>query len=147
MADSKVSDMTAATSVNSADVLYLVQNNADKKLSIATLLGNLPNSLMKVGGNLVLGGTPQTLAGSGAIQTTQTLSVISNTGSSALTISNGTFEGQLKVILMTSASGPSTISANLGVSNIAFSQAGHTMLLIWYNNKWWPLGGTATVSI
>ena len=147
MADSKVTDMTAATSVNSADVLYLVQNNADKKLSIATLLGNLPNSLMKVGGYLVLGGTPQTLAGAGTIQTTQTLSVITNTGSSALTISNGTYEGQLKVILMTSASGTSTISANLGVSNIAFNRAGHTMLLIWYNSKWWPLGGTATVSI
>jgi len=45
MADSKVTDFSAATSVNSADVLYLIQGTADKKISISTLLANLPNSL------------------------------------------------------------------------------------------------------
>lgn len=144
MADSKVTDMPAATSVNTADVLYLIQANTDKEISIATLLANLPNTITKLSGLLVLGGTPQTLLNSGTITTTQTLTAISNDASSALTINNGAYPGQIKVLICTSASATSTLTSNVGPGSIAFSRAGHTMLLVWYAGSWWPIGGTAT---
>ena len=148
MADSKVTDLTAATSVNSADVLYLVQSSTDKKLSISTLLANLPATLTKFSGLLALGGTAQTLAGSGAINITSTVTFISNTGSAALTIADGTYDGQLKIIVCTSATSNSTISSNVGAASIVFSEPGHTAILMYRStdSKWYVLGGTATIS-
>lgn len=147
MADSKVTDFSAATSVNSADVLYLIQGTADKKISISTLLANLPNSLTKFSGLIALAfNGAQTLAGSGTIQTTQTLTLISNTGTiSSLGINDGLYEGQIKVIMCTSASANSTITSNIKATSITFNSAGDTALLVWYGSDWWVLGGTATV--
>jgi len=42
MADSKLSELTPATSVGASDSTYLVQSNVSKKVDIATLFGNLP---------------------------------------------------------------------------------------------------------
>jgi len=150
MADSKVTDMTAATSVNSADVMYLVQSNTDKKLSISTLLGNLPNTPVKLSGLFALGlGNPQAITNVGTINATTTLTVISNeTGSYSLDLNNGTQVGQIKLVFCGSASGTSTVSGtNLNATSIVFNDAGQTALLIWYQSKWWPLGGTATINL
>ncbi len=147
MADSKVTDFSAATSVNSADVLYLIQSSSDKKLSISTLLGNLPNTISKFSGQVVLGGTPQTIVGSGTITVTQTLTTISNTATSSLTISDGLYDGQIKIILMTAATHTSSITNNLSVTSIGFTQPGHSVQLFWYNGNWWPIGGTAVITV
>jgi len=148
MADSKVTDLTAATSVNSADVLYLIQSNTDKKVSISTLLANLPATLTKFSGLLALGGTTQTLANSGAINITSTTTFISNTGNSSLTIADGTYDGQLKLVICTSATATSTLSANIGAVSVQFSEPGHSVILMYRStdSKWYVLGGTATVN-
>lgn len=149
MADSKVTDMTAATSVNAADVLYVVQSSADKKLSMSTLLANLPNTLTKFSGLLALSvGSPQTITNAGTINATKFLTTISNeAGSFSLSIDNGSYDGQLKLVMCTSASGTSTLSANIAGASIQFNSRGDTALLIWYNNFWWVLGGTANVTL
>jgi len=110
-------------------------------------LANLPNSLTKFSGLIALAfNGAQTLAGSGTIQTTQTLTLISNTGTtSSLGISDGLYEGQIKVIMCTSASANSTITSNIKATSITFNSAGDTALLVWYGSDWWVLGGTATV--
>jgi len=145
---SKVVDMTAAASVNVTDLLYLIQNDEDdRKLTIATLLGNLPNTIAKLGGLLVLGGTPQLLVNSGVITTAQTITVLSNDGTAAITINDGTYVGQLKVVLFTGGSETATLSANISVTSIAFSSPGHSTVLIWYGSAWWPIGGTATITV
>jgi hypothetical protein len=41
MADSKLSELTAGTSVNSSDLLYLVQNGASKRITAANLHAGL----------------------------------------------------------------------------------------------------------
>lgn len=149
MADTKVSALTAATSVNSADVLYLIQSSTDKKISISTLLANLPATVTKFSGLIALGlSSPQTITNSGAIANTQTLTVISNdTANSALTIANGTYEGQLKLILCSAALGNSVLTgSNIQAGSITFNSSGDTALLIWYNTDWWFIGGTASVS-
>jgi hypothetical protein len=149
MADSKVTDFTAATSVNPADVLYVIQGSNDRKISMSTLLANLPDSLTKFSGLVALAmNNAQTLVGSGAIQTTQTLTLISNTGATSyLTLNNGAFDGQIKIVLCTSATSNSTITNNIKATNITFSKAGDTVLLVWFNAEWWVLGGTAVVVV
>jgi hypothetical protein len=149
MADTKVSAMTAATSVNSADVLYLIQAGTDKKVSISTLLANLPATLTKFSGLLALGlNSPQSVTNGGTINATSTLTIVSNdTASSTLVISNGSYEGQLKLVFCISALGTSTITDNIKATSIEFSEPGHTALLVWYSNDWWFVGGTATVNI
>lgn len=149
MADSKVTELTAATSVNSADVLYLVQSSADKKLSISTLLANLPNTLTQFSGLIALGlQNPQTITNAGAINATTFLTTISNeAGAFALTIADGSYVGQLKLIVCSSAAGSSIISSNVKAGNITFSEPGHTALLVWYSSDWWVIGGTATVTL
>jgi len=149
MADSKVSALTAATSVNSADVLYLIQSSTDKKISISTLLANLPATLAQFTGLVALRGTAQTLVGSGAINITSTLTLISNSGTAALTLADGTYNGQLKTIVMTGASATSTLSANIyGASTVAFSAQGKTVTLMYVSSltSWVIIGGTATIT-
>jgi hypothetical protein len=147
MADTKVTDFTAATSVNSADVLYLIQGSNDRKITLSTLLANLPNSLTKFSGLVALAmNGAQTLIGSGVVQTTQTLTLISNTGTTgSLTINDGSFDGQLKLIMFTSGAANSTITSNIKATSITFNSVGDTALLVWYSNDWWVLGGTATI--
>lgn len=148
MADSKVSELTAATSVNSADVLYLIQSNTDKKLSMSTLLANLPNTLTKFSGLLALSlNNPQTLVGTGVVNATTFMTRVSNTaGVFALSLADGAHDGQMKLILCTSAAGISTISSGLKGCTAAFTETGHTLLLVWYVDDWWPIGGTATLT-
>jgi hypothetical protein len=148
MADSKVTDLTAATSVNSADVLYLIQTNTDKKISISTLLANLPNTLTQFSGLLAVGlNNPQTIANSGTVNATTFMTVITNTaGTYSLSLTDGTYQGQLKLIMCSSASGSTSITSNLKGCNAAFTEAGQTLLLVWYQTDWWVIGGSAELT-
>ena len=146
MANGKLTDFDVATSVESTDKAYLVRSGVDLQITLATLFANIP-SPMKTASPLYLGGTPQTLAGAGIVTVTQTTTQISNTGNVALSINDGLFDGQLKIILTTSASNTSTLSGvNLAVTSISFDMAGKTMILFWQGTKWWPLSGTATIN-
>lgn len=146
MSDSKVTEMTAATSVNSADVLYLIQNSTDKKISVATLLANLPTTATKLSGTFSLSGTSQTINNSGAVNVTASVTKITNDAAATLTIANGTTEGQIKVILCTAGTNTTTLSSNVGPGIIRFQRAGHSVLLIWQSGSWWPIGGTAPIT-
>ena len=149
MADSKVSELTAATTVNSADLLYLIQSSTDKKISISTLLANLPNTLLKVGGLFAFNlNSPQSISNAGTINATTFMTTISNTaGVYALNLDDGTYVGQLKLVMCTAAAGSSSITSNIkGITSVAFTEPGHTILLGWYTNDWWIIGGSATVT-
>ena len=97
MADSKVSDLIAATSVNPTDVVYLVQSSTDKKLSISTLLANLPSVLTKFSGLVALGGTSQSISNTGAIDATSTVTYLTNSTNASISINNGSYDGQIKI--------------------------------------------------
>jgi len=149
MADSKVSALTAATTLGTADILYLVQSSTDKKLSIATLLGNLPDTPTKFRGLLALDvSSPQTVSNAGTINSTETVTLLtSEAGAYSVSISDGTHTGQIKIIMCSSAAGTQTIISNIKATSIAFSEVGHTAILMWYSSDWWILGGTATITI
>ena len=146
MADSKVTDLQSATSVNTTDVAYLVQGSTDKKISVSTFLANLPNTPTRLKGTLSLAGTVQSLVGEGTIETTQNITLLTNSADCTINIADGTYDGQIKIVIATAVLGTSTLSSNLGVSQIAFSAVGHSVTLIWLSGNWWPIGGTAVIT-
>jgi hypothetical protein len=150
MADSKVTAMTAATSVLGTDVLYLVKpatSPYDHKVTVANLFGGIAVPVV-LQDDLILGGTVQTLTSAGAISiATLVTRINSPDGAGTLTIADGV-EGQIKVIIMVSnsASHALTISSNIGHSSIVFNSVGDTANLIFLAGNWYFLGGTATVT-
>jgi hypothetical protein len=150
MADSKVTAMTAATSVLGTDVLYLVKpatSPYDHKVTVANLFGGIAVPVV-LQDDLILGGTVQTLTSAGAISiATLVTKITSPSGAGTLTIADGV-DGQIKVIIMVSnsASHALTISSNIGHSSIVFNSVGDTANLIFLSGNWYFLGGTATVT-
>ena len=150
MADSKVTAMTAATSVLGTDVLYLVKpatSPYDHKVTVANLFGGIAVPVV-LQDDLILGGTVQTLTSAGAISiATLVTKITSPSGAGTLTIADGV-DGQIKVIIMVSnsASHALTISSNIGHSSIVFNSAGDTANLIFLTGNWYFLGGPATVT-
>jgi hypothetical protein len=150
MADSKVTAMTAATSVLGTDVLYLVKpatSPYDHKVTVANLFGGIAVPVV-LQDDLILGGTVQTLTSAGAISiATLVTKITSPSGAGTLTIADGV-DGQIKVIIMVSnsASHALTISSNIGHSSIVFNSVGDTANLIFLTGNWYFLGGTATVT-
>ena len=144
----KVTNFTPATSVASTDTLYLVQSSTDKSLSIATLFADVPVTTSH-SGRLAVTGT-HTLNGAGEISVSTNITLITNPDASGnLTIGSG-ITGQIKIITMTSNNGGHTLSlqdSQLAHAQIDFSSAGHTATLIYINDRWYMIGGTATVSV
>jgi len=150
MADSKVTAMTAATSVLGTDVLYLVKpatSPYDHKVTVANLFGGIAVPVV-LQDDLILGGTVQTLTSAGAISiATLVTKITSPSGAGTLTIADGV-DGQIKVIIMVSnnANHALTINSNIGHTSIVFNSIGDTANLIFLAGNWYFLGGTATVT-
>jgi hypothetical protein len=138
--DAKVTDGTTATSVQSTDVVYLVRGTSDMQSTLATLFGTGVPSIMRLSHQLFLGGTPQTFNNSGLITATESITHLTNDTTAALTISDGLYEGQLKLIVADTMGATSTLTgANIKGSSITFSAVGQTAILIWSNSAWYRL--------
>ena len=103
MADQKISELTAATSGASADLLHIVQGGANKKLTVQNLLEGIAGNI-KLDGFLAFDGTAEAVTAAGsavAINVTSPLSNITSTGatvsSNSLTLADGV-QGQIKII-------------------------------------------------
>ena len=68
MADSKVSALTAATTIGGSDQLYLIQSSASKKVTADVLFESIINPTLS--GNITIGDTRQTLGSAGIISNT-----------------------------------------------------------------------------
>jgi hypothetical protein len=147
MADSKVSELTSATSLGGSDVFYLVQSNTSKKITTATIFANAANVTLK--DVITVGSTPQSLGAAGIVSLSTPITHLSVGGDSGtLQIPTGS-NGQVKLLVMTASSGGSyTINnANLAANaNVVFEQAGHSAQLLYTNSKWYVIGGTANVT-
>ena len=134
----KVTDYNAVTSVQAADVLYLIRNSTDEKVLIQTLFGTIPVPI-KTTERLFLGGTPQTINNGGAIVETTSVTLITNDSISALTIQNGESDGQIKILIFTAGVSNSTISGANLIAPIVLNTVGQTTLLLWQGTHWWVL--------
>jgi len=143
MADSKVSELTAATNVGGSDLLYLVQSNTSKRLPISTLFANAANVNLK--GNVNLGSSSQALSSPGGIDMGNVVSVLTSDASGGnVTIPNGTPNAVKIVVMGSTAGGSYTLRGNIAANaNILFSSAGNTATLLYTDSKWYMIGGTA----
>ena len=149
MADSKISELTSATSIGVSDLLYVVQSNTSKKLTTAVLFANAANVTLK--GNINLDSSVQTLSTAGAITLTSPITHLSADASGgAITIPAGT-TNQLKYVVMTSTAGGSYtingVGSNIAANaNVVFSAVGKTAQLLYTDSKWFMVGGSATLT-
>ena len=146
MADSKVSELTSATTVGVADTLYLVQSNTSKKVTAATLFANAANVILK--GNVNLDTSLQLLASPGIVDLTKLVTHLSADASGGTLVLPAGTTHQVKYLIMIASSGGSyTISSNIANSaNIVFNTVGDTAQLLYTNNKWFVVGGTASIT-
>jgi hypothetical protein len=146
MADSKLSELTAATSAAGADTLYLVQGSTSKKLTVANLFADVSTSV--VFNDKIRIGDSETKTARGEISSLYNITYLSDIDSAGnMTMAAGV-DGQIKIIVMVSNLGGHTITlqgATLA-NDIAFSSVGHSVTLLYNNSKWYVIGGTATVS-
>jgi monoamine oxidase len=147
MADSKVSELTSATSVGVADFLYLVQSDTSKKVTAAVMFANAANVTLK--GNINLDSSVQTISTAGTMVdlTKPVTHLAADASGGSIAIPSGT-ANQIKYITMISTSGGSfAISSNIANSQtITFSAVGKTAQLLYTNSKWHMVGGTATIA-
>ena len=147
MSDSKVSELTSATSLGVSDYLYVVQSNASKKITAATMFANAAN--VTLSGNLNLQSSVQLVTSAGtSIDLTKPVSHLAADASGGTIFMPAGTTNQIKYLVMISTSGGSfSISSNVaGSQTITFSAVGKTAQLLYTNNKWHMVGGTASIA-
>ena len=147
MSDSKVSELTSATSLGVSDYLYVVQSNASKKITAATMFANAAN--VTLSGNLNLQSSVQLVTSAGTtIDLTKPISHLAADASGGTIFMPTGTTNQIKYLVMISTSGGSfSISSNVaGSQTITFSAVGKTAQLLYTNNKWHMVGGTASIA-
>lgn len=146
MADSKVSDLTTATTVGSSDLFYLVQSNDSKKVTAATLFSSAAN--VTLNGNVNFQSGVQLLASPGIIDLKKPVTHLSSDSSGGtLVLPAGTIN-QVKIVAMIStAGGTYTIRSNIANSaSVVFNNVGDTATMMYTNGKWFVIGGTASLT-
>ena len=148
MADSKVSDLTAATQAQGADQMYLVQSSTSKAITAANLFGYI-NTPAVFNDKLVIG-DHDTITAAGVLSTDTNVTFINDpAGTGACSIGAGT-DGQIKIVIMSSNSGGHTITiAGANVANtVTLTASGHSATLLYDAGltKWYYIGGNSTVS-
>tara|TARA_B100001287_G_scaffold272528_1_gene274355 strand:- start:870 stop:1316 length:447 start_codon:yes stop_codon:yes gene_type:complete len=146
MADSKLTELTAATSVAAADQLYLVQSSTSKRVTAANVFGAIATPT--VFGDKVSIGDHQTVTSAGVLSNDVNVHIITNPASGGTLTMTAGVEGQLKIIIMSSNTSAVTLTlddSDLGHDTITFNNAGDTTTLIYAGSKWWSIGGSATI--
>jgi len=147
MADSKVSELTSATSVGVSDNFYVIQSSTSKKVTAAVLFANAANVTLK--GNVNLDSSVQVISSAGTMidLTRPVTHLAADASGGSIAIPEGT-TNQIKYVTMISTSGGSfTISSNIaGSQTITFNAVGKTAQLLYTNSKWHMVGGTASIA-
>lgn len=146
MADSKVSELTSASLVGGTDVFYIVQSNTSKKVTAATLFQNAANVVLK--GNINYESSVQLLSAPGIIDLTKPITHLSADASGgAIIIPAGTINQQKIIVMISTSGGSYTLTSNVANSDvITFANVGDTATLLFTNNKWFKIGGTASLT-
>ena len=147
MSDSKVSDLTSATSLGVSDLFYVVQSNASKKITTATMFANAAN--VTISGNLNFQSSVQLVTSAGTkIDLTKPISHLAADASGGTIFIPAGTTNQVKYLVMISTSGGSfNISSNVANNQtITFNANGKTAQLLYTNSKWYMVGGTASIA-
>lgn len=144
MADSKVSELTAASLAVAADQLYLVQSGTSKRITIANLFKSLSN--VTIGGSIAFSGI-QSLAAPGIVNNTNAITHLIGDGSGGnISIPAGSIANQMKYVVYIAGTGTYNLVGNIaGNANVQYNNVGDATTLMYTNSKWFVVGGTANV--
>jgi len=148
MADSKLSELTAATTAAATDTTYLVQSSVSKQITVANLFGNVSTPVQFT--NSIQVGDHNTITAAGAISTDYNVTYINDpSGGGTCSIGAG-LDGQIIIIIMSSNSGGHTIQvsgANVA-QTISLDAVGESATMLYDTglSKWFFIGGSATVT-
>tara|TARA_R100000008_G_scaffold16887_1_gene8348 strand:- start:23 stop:385 length:363 start_codon:yes stop_codon:yes gene_type:complete len=80
----------------------------------------------------------QHITGPGAINLTDTVTMMTTTGANAYTLADGTAEGQLKIIIMKVDGGNATVTPDnyINGTSILFNNVNDTIVLMWQSTGW-----------
>lgn len=148
MADSKLSELAAATAAAGTDTTYLVQSSTSKQITVANIFANIATPVQFTDSIQI--GDHNTLTSVGAIGADYNVTYITDVSAGGTcSVGTGT-DGQIKIIIMTSNSGGHTVQVGgANVANtISFDAAGESATLLYDTgtSKWYFIGGSATVS-
>ena len=148
MADSKLSELTAATAAAATDTTYLVQSSTSKQITVANLFGNVATPVQFTDSIQI--GDHNTITAAGAISTAYNVTYINNPSGGGTCSLGAGLDGQVIIIIMSSNSGGHTIQVSgANVANtISFDAAGESATMLYDTglSKWFFIGGSATVS-
>jgi len=135
MAKLKISELSKVTSANPTDLLYIVQSNASRSISVNDLLKNFAG--LSLSGNVSFGGTPQVIDGTGTIDLTTPITYIRVGGSTQnVSIPRGA-NGQLKIFTTVSTNGGvSRLAGNISGVDLNFSAVGDNAILVYTGDNW-----------
>ena len=110
-----------------------------------TIFGVVKATRLIIGQKLEL--KAEKLVAAGAVSLLKPLTIFESTTTSAMTLADG-YQGQIKIVLMTVASGTMTITpSNFVDSTIAFDAVGEIWVGLFYRSQWHTIVATgATVA-
>ena len=135
MAKLKISELSKITTANPTDLLYIVQSNASRSISVNDLLKNFAGQTLS--GNVSFGGTPQVIDGTGTVDLTTPITYIRVGGSTQnVSLPRGA-NGQMKIFTTVSSSGGvSRLAGNISGVDLNFSAVGDNAILVYTGNFW-----------
>ena len=139
MADKKISELVAATTVGSSDSTVVVQNATSKKLDIGTLFNNVPQAIGVL--------SEEVFSVASGTLTLKLVSIITASGAAAYSLPNGQITRQVQNKYIANAgTGTLTITCvGQGFTSIIIPANG-IVNLVWVNNKWWISGNSNGVT-
>lgn len=145
MADAKISDLNAASTLNTGDLLVLVQSAETRKIDIATFLSKVPK--MPVSQE-----TPETVA-SGALSKGVEVSKVSVPASAnvnyTLAAPVTADAGKVKIIVATTVtptySAIITVTGGVGFSTITLNTTGESVTLKEVSGSWYVVSDNGAV--
>ena len=148
MADSKLSELTAATSAAGTDTTYLVQSSVSKQITVANLFANVSTPVQFTSSIQI--GDHQTMTAVGAISTAYNVTFINDVSGGGTCSLGAGIDGQVIIVIMSSNSGGHTvqISGSNVAQTISLDSAGESATLLYDTglSKWYFIGGSATVT-
>jgi len=136
MADTKISALVSASTVNVADLLLLVQGGSSLKLGMDVLCLNMPSRIN-------VKEASESLAVAGAIATNKLVTKITLGAAIAYTLAAGT-HGAEKQIVANAGTGALTasiaVTSGIGVVTVAFAAIGHSVYLKNIDGFWYVMG-------
>jgi hypothetical protein len=121
--------------------------SADNDFSSSTGAFKTSSGATTITGSLAFG--VQTLTGAGAVNLTTAVTQLVTTAADALTLSNGSINGQTKVIIMKTDGGDGTLTPTtvFGFTNIVFDAVADTVTLQWVTGSGWCVISSRGVTI